>query len=55
MNTAVEELKEKGRAAKAASRKLAYLPTGVKNQALHNISDDLLAKQDEIRAANEID
>ena len=55
MNSAIEELKEKGRAAKKASRRLAYLPTEVKNTALHNISDDLLIKQDEILAANEID
>ncbi len=55
MNSAIEELKEKGRAAKAASRRLAYLPTEVKNTTLHNISDDLLIKQDEILAANEID
>ena len=55
MNTAVEELKEKGRAAKAASRRMAYLSTEVKNQALHNVADDLLAKQDEVLAANQID
>ncbi len=55
MSTATEELEAKGKAAKAASRQLAYLSTGVKNQALHNISDDLLAKQDEVLAANQID
>ncbi|MBA7561596.1 Gamma-glutamyl phosphate reductase [subsurface metagenome] len=55
MNTAVEELKEKGRAAKAASRRMAYLSTEVKNQALHNVADDLLAKKDEVLAANKID
>jgi len=55
MKSAIEELKEKGRAAKAASRRMAYLSTEVKNQALHNISDDLLAKKDEVLAANQTD
>ena len=55
MKSAVDELKERGRAAKAASRKLAYLSTDVKNQALHNVADDLLAKKDEVLAANQID
>ena len=55
MKSPIEELKEKGRAAKAASRRMAYLSTEVKNNALHNIADDLLAKKDEILAANKID
>jgi len=55
MKSAIKELEEKARAAKAASRRLAYLSTEVKNKALHNISDDLLAKTDEILAANQID
>ena len=55
MKSAVEELEAKGRAAKAASRRMAYLSTEVKNKALHNISDDLLAKKDEILSANQID
>ena len=55
MNTAIEELEARGKAAKAASRKLAYLSTEVKNKALHNISQDLTARKDEILAANEID
>ena len=55
MKSAIEELKEKGRAAKVASRRMAYLSTEVKNQALHNISDDLLAKKDEVLAANQMD
>ncbi len=55
MEPAIEELKEKGRAAKAASRRIAYISTGVKNQALHNISEDLLARQEEILSANKID
>jgi len=37
------------------SDRLAYLSTDIKNKALHNISHDLLAKKDEILAANETD
>jgi len=55
MKPDVEELEVKGRAAKAASRRMAYLSSEVKNKALHNIADDLLAKRDEILAANAID
>jgi len=55
MKPGIEELEEKGRAAKAASRRMAYLPTEVKNRTLHNISNDLLAKQDEILTANQAD
>ena len=55
MKDAIEELKAKGQAAKAASRRLAYLSTEIKNKALHNISHDLLAKKEEILAANQID
>jgi len=55
MKSAIEELEVKGRAAKAASRRMAYLSAEVKNKALHNISNDLLAKRDDILAANQID
>jgi glutamate-5-semialdehyde dehydrogenase len=55
MKSPVEELEAKGKAAKAASRRLAYLSAEVKNKALHNISDDLFAKKGEILAANQID
>jgi glutamate-5-semialdehyde dehydrogenase len=55
MKSAVEELESKCRAAKVASHRMAYLSTEVKNKALHNISDDLLAKKDEILTANQID
>ena len=55
MKSAIEELEAMGRAAKAASHRMAYLSTAVKNTALHNISNDLLAKKDEILAANQID
>ncbi len=55
MKSAIEVLEAKGKAVKVASRRMAYLPTEVKNQALNNISSDLLAKKDEILAANQID
>jgi len=55
MKSAVDELEAKGKAAKAASRRMAYLSAEVKNKALHNISNDLLAKKDEVLAANQID
>jgi len=55
MKSGVEELEEKGRAAKAASHRMAYLSTEVKNKALHNTSQDLLSKQEEILAANQLD
>jgi glutamate-5-semialdehyde dehydrogenase len=55
MKSAVKELEEKGKAAKAASRKLAFLSTEIKNKALLNIAEALIAKKDEILAANKID
>jgi glutamate-5-semialdehyde dehydrogenase len=55
MKSAIKELEEKAKAAKAASRRMAYLSTEVKNKALHNVAEDLLAKKDEILAANQID
>ena len=55
MELAVKELEEKGRAAKAASRKLAFLPTEVKNRALLGIAEALIGKEEAILAANRID
>jgi glutamate-5-semialdehyde dehydrogenase len=55
MKSAIAELEAKGKAAKAASHRLAYLSTDIKNKALHNISHDLLSKKDEILEANRID
>jgi len=55
MDKAIQELEAQGRAAKAASHRLAYLSTDIKNKALQNISEDLIDRQDEILAANEID
>ena len=55
MKSGIEELEEKGSAAKAASRRMAYLSTDVKNKTLHNISSDLLIRKNEILTANRID
>jgi glutamate-5-semialdehyde dehydrogenase len=55
MKTAIDDLKTKGRAAKVASRRLAYLSTDIKNKALNNIAEDILLRKDEILAANEKD
>jgi glutamate-5-semialdehyde dehydrogenase len=55
MKAAIKELEEKGRVAKAASRKLAFLPTEIKNKALLNIAEALIARKDEILIANKID
>lgn len=49
------ELQRKGQAAKQASRKLAVLDTNTKNKALMAMADALLAKQEVILKANEID
>ncbi|MFC2020094.1 glutamate-5-semialdehyde dehydrogenase, partial [Chloroflexota bacterium] len=50
-----EELEVQGRAAREASRRLACISTEVKNIALHNIAEDLMARQDEILEANRLD
>ncbi|MEE8205021.1 MAG: glutamate-5-semialdehyde dehydrogenase [Dehalococcoidales bacterium] len=55
MKTAIEELEKKCRAAKEATRKLAFVSTEVKNQALKNIAQDLIGKKDVILAANRLD
>ena len=55
MELALKELEEKGRAAKAASKKLAFLSTEIKNKALLNVAEALIDKQSEILAANRID
>ena len=55
MEAAIKELEEKGKAAKTASRKLAFLATEVKNKALLNIAEALIDRKDEILAANKID
>ena len=55
MNSAIKELENKAKAAKAASRKLAHLPTEVKNKALINIAQGLTAREGEILDANRLD
>jgi glutamate-5-semialdehyde dehydrogenase len=55
MKPSAAELEEKGRAAKAASRKLAFLSTEIKNKALVDTAEVLIRKSDEILAANKID
>ena len=55
MQSAVTEVEQKGKAARAASRKLAFLATEVKNKALLGIAEALLARQDEILTANNLD
>jgi glutamate-5-semialdehyde dehydrogenase len=50
-----KELETKARAAKAASRRMAYLSTEIKNKALNNIAADLLTKTEDILAANKLD
>ena len=55
MAAAVDELEVKGRAARRAARKLATISAEVKNAALHNVADELKAREEEILAANEKD
>jgi glutamate-5-semialdehyde dehydrogenase len=55
MTTTASELLTKAQAAKRASRELARTPTAVKNRALNAIADALVARADDIVAANEID
>jgi glutamate-5-semialdehyde dehydrogenase len=55
MPSATDEVKIKAKAAKAASKKLAYLSTAVKNRALLAIADELVAREKVILAANRLD
>ncbi len=55
MKSAIEELKAKGMAAKAAAHKLAFTPPDVKNKALNNVAADIISRKDEILAANKKD
>jgi glutamate-5-semialdehyde dehydrogenase len=55
MQSAIEELERKTRAAKEASRKLAHLPTEVKNKALINMAKSLISREGEILNANRLD
>jgi glutamate-5-semialdehyde dehydrogenase len=49
------EVETKAQAAKKASKKLAYLPTAVKNKALMSIAQSLIDNQDKILEANKAD
>jgi len=55
MQSDIEELENKGKAAKAASRKLAHLPTEVKDKALLNIAASLISREQAILDANRLD
>jgi len=55
MQSATNEVEIKAKAAKAASKKLAYLSAAVKNKALLAIADELMAKEKDILAANRLD
>src|SRR4030066_506284 len=55
MKSCIKELEEKGKAAKAASKKLAFLSTETKNKALLSIAEALIDKLNEILIANKID
>jgi len=55
MELATKELEEKAKAAKAASKKLAFLSTEIKNKALLNIAEAVVSRQDEILVANKVD
>ena len=55
MKSATKELEKKARAAKEASRKLAFISTEIKNRALINIAGALVKEQDKILAANKAD
>jgi glutamate-5-semialdehyde dehydrogenase len=55
MTAVASELEQKGRIAKAASRRLATLPSAVKDAALLAIADALVAQTDAIVAANAVD
>jgi len=51
----MNEVEVKAKAAKSASKKLAYLSTAIKNKALLDIADELVAKEKGIIAANRKD
>jgi glutamate-5-semialdehyde dehydrogenase len=55
MSEAINRLEHKAKMAKSASHKMAFLPTEIKNQALHNISHDLVSRKAEILRANQMD
>ena len=55
MTTGIQGLVEMGKAARAASRRLARLPSDLKERGLLNIADALETRQEEVLEANEKD
>lgn len=55
MEQTITELERKGKAAKAAAKKLAFLPTDIKNRALYDIAAELVSRKEEILTANNLD
>jgi glutamate-5-semialdehyde dehydrogenase len=55
MKNVVNDLKAKGKAARAASHRMAFLSTDIKNKALNNIADDIIGRKAAILAANKKD
>jgi glutamate-5-semialdehyde dehydrogenase len=55
MSGVFEVLEKKAVAAKNASRHMAFISADVKNKALHNLSDDLTSRKDEILESNRLD
>jgi glutamate-5-semialdehyde dehydrogenase len=55
MSDMFSELEAQAKAAKAASHRLAFISTEIKNKALQNISADLVAGKEQILAANKVD
>ncbi|MFC1973759.1 glutamate-5-semialdehyde dehydrogenase [Chloroflexota bacterium] len=55
MQSATNELESQVKAAKSASKKLAYLSSSIKSKALHAIADGLVANESDILAANKLD
>ncbi|MBM3924419.1 MAG: glutamate-5-semialdehyde dehydrogenase [SAR202 cluster bacterium] len=54
-NASIETLHSQGQAARAASRKLARLPSSVKNRALEGVADALVKYSNKIQEANKKD
>ena len=51
----IKELENQGKAAKAASRRIASVTSDVKNRALNFLADDLISRKEEILEANKKD
>lgn len=55
MESAIRKLEEMGKVARTAAKKLAFTSATIKNRALNNIAESIIARQDEILAANRMD